>query len=52
MLQPLVREVDEFIFALEIDVKSAEGIPRKVIKQQVIETLRQLGVKFEERNGD
>ena len=47
VLQPLVREIGEFTFTIEIDVKSPDGIPRKVIEQQVIETLRQLGAKFE-----
>lgn len=50
VLQPLVREVGEFTFTVEIDVKSSDGIPRKVIEQQVIETLRQLGAKFEVRD--
>lgn len=47
VLQPLVREIGEFTFTIEIDVKSGDGIPRKVIEQQVIETLRQLGAKFQ-----
>ncbi|MFW6183669.1 MAG: hypothetical protein ACOC8X_07720, partial [Chloroflexota bacterium] len=47
VLQPLVREVGEFTFTVEIDVKSSDGIPQRVIEQQVIETLRQLGATFE-----
>ncbi|MBA4158336.1 MAG: ATP-binding protein [Gemmatimonadetes bacterium] len=43
---PLSREVGEFTFTIEIDVKSAEGIPKKVVEQQVHETLRQLGASI------
>lgn len=44
---PLSREVGEFTVTIEIDVRSAEGIPKKVIEQQVRETLRQLGASIQ-----
>jgi len=43
VIKPITREVGEFDFAIEIDVSSAEGIPKKVIEQAIMETLQQLG---------
>jgi len=48
VLKPLVGQVGDFEFTLEIDVGSAEGISKRVLEQQVMETLRQLGSRVEE----
>jgi hypothetical protein len=47
VILPLSREVGDFTFTIEIDIRSGEGIPRKVIEQQVQETLRQLGASVQ-----
>ncbi|MBS1253271.1 MAG: hypothetical protein MAG451_02320 [Anaerolineales bacterium] len=44
---PLSREIGEFTFTIEVDVSSADGISKRVIEQQVLETLRQLGAQFD-----
>lgn len=44
---PLSKEVGDFTFTIEIDVKSSEGIPEKVVEQQINETLRQLGAMIQ-----
>jgi predicted AAA+ superfamily ATPase len=45
VLRPLIREAGEFEFTIEFEVKSDDGISEKTIEQQVMETLRQLGVE-------
>jgi len=47
VLQPLTGEVGAFKFTIELDVSAKDGIRRKVIDQQVMETLRQLGAEVE-----
>jgi len=47
---PLTKEAGEFSFTIEIDVSSADGISKKVIEQQVMETLQQLGARVERRD--
>lgn len=44
---PLAREAGDFTFTIEISVHTKDGISRKVIDQQVMETLQQLGAKVE-----
>lgn len=43
VLQPLTREGGGFSFTIELDVSPPEGISKKVVEQQVMETLRQIG---------
>jgi hypothetical protein len=45
VLRPLIREAGEFEFTIEFEVESDDGISEKTIEQQVMETLRQLGVE-------
>jgi hypothetical protein len=47
VLRPLRQEVGDFKIAIQIDVQSQKGISKRVIEQQVKETLRQLGADFE-----
>lgn len=42
---PLSRELGEFTFTVEVDLKPAEGISKQMVEQQVKETLRQLGAR-------
>ena len=49
VFKPLTREAGEFTFTIEIDVSSADGISKKAIEQQVMETLQQIGATVEEK---
>ena len=49
VFSPLAREVGDVTFTIEVDVSSDEGISEKVIEQQVMETLQQLGAVVEKR---
>lgn len=40
---PLTKEAGTFTFTLELDVRAPDGVSKKIIEQQVLETLRQLG---------
>ena len=44
---PLSKAFGEFQFDVELSVSSEEGISRKNLEQQVLETLRQLGAEFQ-----
>ena len=48
VLKPLVKEAGNFTFAIEVRVESLGGISKRIIEQQVKETLRQLGAEIEE----
>ena len=50
VFKPLTREAGEFTFSIEIDVTSADGISKKAVEQQVMETLQQIGAKVERRD--
>jgi len=49
VFQPLVREAGDFTFTIEIAVHSKDGISKKVVDQQVMETLQQLGAKVDQK---
>lgn len=48
VLQPLNKAFGDFEFGIEISLQSSEGISKRVLEQQVYETLRQLGAEFDE----
>lgn len=48
VLMPLMREAGAFEFTIELDLQVKDGISKRVIEQQVMETLRQIGAKVEE----
>jgi hypothetical protein len=47
VLMPIIRAAGQFEFTIEFEVESDDGISEKTIEQQVMETLRQLGVEVE-----
>jgi len=49
VLMPLMREVGAFEFAIELDLAGRDGISKRVVEQQVMETLRQLGAEVEDQ---
>jgi hypothetical protein len=50
VLRPLIREAGEFEFIIEFEVEDDDGISEQTIEQQVMETLRQLGVEVESQD--
>lgn len=48
VLQPLTREAGTFSFTIELELAPKQGISKKVVEQQVMETLKQLGAEVEE----
>lgn len=49
VLMPLMREVGAFEFVIELDLQAKDGISKRVVEQQVMETLRQLGAQVEDQ---
>jgi predicted AAA+ superfamily ATPase len=49
VFSPLSQEVGDLTFTIEVDVSSEDGLSKKMIEQQVMETLQQLGATVERR---
>ncbi|MFQ5537797.1 MAG: ATP-binding protein [Gemmatimonadota bacterium] len=47
VLMPLMREIGAFEFVIELDLAGKDGISKRVVEQQVMETLKQIGAKVE-----
>lgn len=52
VFMPLTREVGDFTFTIEIDLRAPDGISKRVVEQQVLETLQQLGADIDHGNAE